>query len=98
MQEAGKNIKPLKTQKQFAKIKKPKQINEELALDFIGFFAAAPENRKYILVAIVHFSAYPTLEFVKGTYIKGVEKFLRKYGGFNTVGENVLKQEVFKFF
>ena len=28
---------------------------------------------------IDHFSAYPTLQFVKSTDIKGVEKFLRKY-------------------
>ena len=28
---------------------------------------------------IDHFSAYPTLQFVKSTDIKGVENFLRKY-------------------
>ena len=44
----------------------------------MGPFAEAPENKKYILVAIDHFSAYPTLKFVKSTEIK-VEKFLRKY-------------------
>ena len=78
-QKAGKNIKTLKTQKQFGKIRKPKQVNEEIAIDFMGPFAGAPENKTYILVAIDHFSAYPTLKFVKSTEMKGVEKFLRKY-------------------
>ena len=45
----------------------------------MGPLSGAPENRKYLLVAIDHFSAYPTLQFVKSTDIKGVEKFLRKY-------------------
>ena len=53
-------------------------MNEETALDFMGQFAGVPENRKYILLVIDHFSAYPTLKFSNGTDIKGVEKFLRK--------------------
>ena len=64
-QKAVKNIKTLKTQKQFGKIRKPKQVNEEIAIDFMGILAEAPENKKYILVSIDHFSAYPTLKFVK---------------------------------
>ena len=31
----------------------------------MGPFARAPENKKYILVAIDHFSTYPTLKYVK---------------------------------
>ena len=45
----------------------------------MGPFSGAPENRKYILVAIDHFSAYPTIKFVKSTDMKGIKKFLRKY-------------------
>ena len=78
-QKAGKNIRTIKRQKEFGNIRKPKQVNEEIALDFMGPFSGAHENRKYLLVAIDHFSAYPTLQFVKSTDIKGVEKFLRKY-------------------
>ena len=48
-------------------------MNEEIAIDFMGPFAGAPENKKYTLVAIDHFSAYPTLKFVKSTEIKGVD-------------------------
>ena len=77
-QKAGKNIRTIKRQKEFGTIRKPKQVNEEIALNFMGPFSGAPENRKYLLVAIDHFSAYPTLQFVKSTDIKGVEKFLRK--------------------
>ena len=77
-QKAGKNVKTIKKQNEFGKIGKPNQINEEIALDFMGPFTGAPENRKYILVATDHFSAYPTLKFVKSTDIKGVEKFLRE--------------------
>ena len=45
----------------------------------MGPFAGTNENKKYILVAIDHFSAYPIPKFVKSTKIKGVENFLRKY-------------------
>ena len=78
-QKAGKNVKTIKKQNEFGKTRKPNQINEESALDFMGPFTGAPENRKYILLAIHHCSAYPTLKFVKSTDIKGVEKFLREY-------------------
>ena len=43
-QKAGKNIKHLKTQKQFGNIRKPKQVYEEIAIDFMGPLAGAPEN------------------------------------------------------
>ena len=78
-QKAGKNLKVLKRQKQFGELKCTKEVNEEIALDFMGPFANAPKQKKYILVAIDHFSAYPTLKFVKSTSFKRVEKFLRKY-------------------
>ena len=78
-QNAGKNIKVIKRQSEFGTIQKAKQVNEEVALDFMGPFAGAPENKKYLLVAIDQFSAYPTLKFVKNTAIKEVTEFLRKY-------------------
>ena len=88
-QKAGKNIRTIKRQKEFGTIRKPKQVNEEIALDFMGPLSGAPENRKYLLVTIDHFSAYPTLQFVKSTDIKGVEKFLRKYIGNNGIPQIV---------
>ena len=42
-QKAGKNIKTLKTQKHFGKLRKPKQVNEETAIDFMGPFAGHPK-------------------------------------------------------
>ena len=78
-QNAGKNIKVITRQSEFGTIQKAKQVNEEVALDFMGPLAGAPENKKYLLVAIDQFSAYPTLKFVKNTAIKEVTEFLRKY-------------------
>ena len=70
-QNAGKNTKVIKKQSEFGTIQKVKQVNEEVALDFMGPFAGAAETKKYLLVAIDHFFAYPTLKFVKNTAIKG---------------------------
>ena len=78
-QNAGKNIKVIKRQSEFGAIQKTKQVNEEVALDFMEPFAGAPENKKYLLVVTDQFSAYPTLNFVKNTAIKEVTEFLRKY-------------------
>ena len=78
-QNAGKNIKTLKRQGEFGKLKQAEKPNEEIALDFMGPFKNAPEGRKYILVALDHFSAYPTLKFVNSTSFSCVEKFLREY-------------------
>ena len=60
---AGKNIKPLLKQKQFGKIPKPKKQNNEIALDFAGPFQNAKRGKKYLLVAIDNFSAWPDALF-----------------------------------
>ena len=78
-QRSGKNIKVLKRQKQFGKLPEVKNQNEEVAIDFIGPFLEAPKGRKYILVAVDHFSSWPTLKFVKNTDFSSVEKFLTMY-------------------
>ena len=74
-QRAGKNLKTLKNQKQFGKIRTAECPNEEIALDFMGPFINAPEGRKFNLVALDHFTAYTTLKFVKNTSFSSVEKF-----------------------
>ena len=88
-QNAGKNIKVIKRQSEFGTIQKAKQVNEEVALDFMGPFAGAPENTKYLLVAIDQFSAYPTLKFVKNTAIKEATEFLRKYFNDNEIPQKL---------
>ena len=45
-QQTGKNLKLIKQQKEFANTRKPKLVNEEIALDFMGPLSGAPENRK----------------------------------------------------
>ena len=77
-QIAGTNNKVIKRQSEFGTIQKAKQVNEEVALDFMGPFAGAPENKKNTRSHRSIF-AYPTLKIVKNTAIKEVTEFLRKY-------------------
>ena len=69
-QKAGKSFKVLERQKQFGKLKKSSQSNEEKDCDFMGPLSNAPEGRQYVLVAIDHFSGCPTLKFVRNTSIR----------------------------
>ena len=77
--ESGKNLKTIKSQKQYGKLTKPEEPNEEIALDFIGPFLEAPNKKKYILTAIDQNSGWPTLQFVRNTTFKSVDKFMLKY-------------------
>ena len=77
-QKAGKNIRTLKNKKSLGSFENQNKETKKSRLISWDHFRA-PENRKYLLVAIDHFSAYHTLHFVKSNDIKGVEKFLRKY-------------------
>ena len=43
---AGKSLKPMLTQKQFGKIPVPKEMNEEVAIDFAGPFKIARSFKK----------------------------------------------------
>ena len=73
-QKAEKNIRAIKRQKEFGTIRKLKQVKEEIAQDFMRPFSGPPE-KKHLLVAIGHFSAYLTLQIVKSTVIKGLKFF-----------------------
>ena len=75
-QKAGTTVEPIKKQGEFETIRIIKSSKWKDCFRFLGPFVEAPENRKNLLVAIDHFSAYPSLKFVKSTNIKGVEKFL----------------------
>ena len=39
-------------QKQFGKLPVPKEINEEIAIDFAGLFKLARSSKKYLIVSI----------------------------------------------
>ena len=50
--KAGKNLKCLKSQKEFGTIPKAEKPNEETSLEFAGPFENAPKETKYILVSV----------------------------------------------
>ena len=53
-QTAGKNIKPLLTQKQFGKLPTVSELNQEIAIDFAGPFKNAFSAKQYLLVSVDH--------------------------------------------
>ena len=50
-QDSAKNLKPILTQKQFGKLPKPSEINQEIAIDFAGPFQNAPKAKQYLLAS-----------------------------------------------
>ena len=76
---AGKNVKPLKRQNQFGEIPKSVEPNEEIALDFAGPFQNAEHGKKYMLVAIDNYSAWPDALFLHKPSTKNVIEFLKNY-------------------
>ena len=78
-QNAGKNIKPLLTQKQFGKLPKVSEINQEIAIDFAGPFKNAPAAKQYLLVSVDHLSGWPEAKFLRKPTTEKVIEFLKKY-------------------
>ena len=62
--KAGKNLKCLKSQKEFGTIPKAEKPNEELSLDFAGPFQNAPMQKKYMLVSVDNNSGWPEALFL----------------------------------
>ena len=77
--EAGKNVKTLSKQSQFGEIPKSKEPNEEIALDFAGPFQNAEHGKKYLLVAVDNYSAWPDALFLHKPTTKKVIEFLKTY-------------------
>ena len=76
-----KQVKTLKLlkQSQFGEIPKSKEPNEEIALDFAGPFQNAEHGKKYLLVAIDKYSAWPDALFLHKPTTKKVIEFLKNY-------------------
>ena len=51
-QQAGKNLKCVKSQNEFGKVPESIEPNEEIALDFAGPFQNANQKKKYLLVSV----------------------------------------------
>ena len=84
-QKAGKSIKPLLKQQNFGKLPIPEEVNDEIAIDFVGPFKIARSSKKYLIVSIDSKTGWqraPTtrkvIEFLQ-RYIadKGIPKLIR---------------------
>ena len=78
-QNAGKNIKPLLTQKQVGKLPTVSELNQEIAIDFAGPFKNAPAAKQYLLVSIDHLSGWPKAKFLRKPTTEKVFEFLKIY-------------------
>ena len=63
-QQAGKNLKTLKTQSKFGKLPAADAHNDEIAMDIAGPFQLAPKTKKYLIVSIDHKTNWPNAAFV----------------------------------
>ena len=88
-QNAGKNIKPLLTQKQFGKLPKASEINQEIAIDFAGPFKNAPAAKQYLLVSVDHLSGWPEAKFLRKPTTEKVIEFLKKYIARHGIPKNI---------
>ena len=77
--KAGKNVKVLQKQSEFGKIPRSIAPNEEIAIDFAGPFQNAKHGKKYLLVSLDNFSAWPEALFLQKPTTKKVIEFLKNY-------------------
>ena len=63
-QQAGKNLKCLKSQNEFGKIPESHKPTEEIALDFAGPFQTANQKKTYLLVSVDNHSGWPDVLFL----------------------------------
>ena len=78
-QQAGKNLKCIKSQNEFGKIPKSIELNEEITLDFAGPFQNANRKKKYLLVSVDNHSGCPDALFLPNPTTEKVIEFLSKY-------------------
>ena len=76
---AGKLIKPKLTQKQFGKLPVPKEINEEVAIDFAGPIKIARSSKKYLIVSIDSKTGWPDAKLMRAPTTNEVIEFLERY-------------------
>ena len=77
--KAGKNLKCLKSQKEFGTIPKAEKPNEEISLDFASLFQNAPKQKKYMLVSVNNNSGWPEALFLTNPTTERVLEFLAEY-------------------
>ena len=78
-QQPGKNLKCIKTQKEFGKLPEVKKPNEEISVDFPGPFQNANLNKKYLLVSVDNYSGWPDALFLPNPTTDKEVEFLTEY-------------------
>ena len=88
-QNAGKNLKCLKCQKNFGKIPETNQPNDEISLDFTGPFQNARKQKKYLLVSNDNNSGWPDAMFLPNPTAEKVIEFLLEYIAKNGIPKRI---------
>ena len=78
-QQAGKNIKTLKTQFEFGKLPAADAHNDEIAIDIAGPFQLAPKTKNYLIVSIDHKINWPNAAFVAKHTAERIVNFLNAH-------------------
>ena len=101
----GKPLKCMKTQNEFGKLPAANQPNEEISLDFAGPFHNANIKKKYLLVSVDNYSAWPDALFLPNPTTDKVIEFLLEYIAKNGIPKRIrtdpgtaFKSEKFKAF
>ena len=86
---AGKSTKPMLNQKQFGKLPIPKEVNEEIAIDFAGPFKIAKSSKKYLIVSIDSITGWPDAKFMRVPTTNKVIEFLERYIADNGISRKI---------
>ena len=104
-QLAGKNLKCIKSQKEFSKIPEAVKPNEESSLDFAGPFQNGISKKKYLLVSVDNHSGWPDAMFLPNPSTDKVLQFVNEYISKNGIPKRIrtdpgtaFKSEKFKQF
>ena len=88
-QRAGKNLKCIKTQKEFGKFPETKELNEQISIDFAGPFQNAHKQKKYLLVTVDNHSGWPQAMFLPNPTAEKVIEFLTEYIATNGIPKRI---------
>ena len=71
--------KTLLRQKQISKVPESNECNQGIAIDFVGRFQNAINAKKYLLVAVDHFSGWPEAKVLRKPITENVIEFRKNY-------------------
>ena len=88
-QQAGKNQKCLKSQKEFEKVPELIEPHEEVALDFAGPFQNANQKKNFLLVSVDIHSGRPDALFLPNPTTEKVIEFWSEYIAANGIPKRI---------